>query len=269
MRKIHFLLLISAGSLLAIASCKKRLIPRPLEFCHISGVTVTVNGSPDTSFYQLTYDSEGRIIGLQSSGAVGASTKTYSYADTNLVVKTTSGGVVMTDSITLSSLGLMLVDVNRISSSPNWLTTYYYYSGSEVTSASLWYNGQTPVAGDYYGYTWNDGNLENFIPQDGLTSTTSTSYSYNSSPAAVGDYFSITQLLSAPAPTVRTTDQVDQYFQNYGTSSVGYSQYPNGRISGMTIITSGPAAFGYGAPDTVVYSYQYQCEFLVPILEKN
>jgi hypothetical protein len=268
MRKIHFLLLISAGSALAVASCKKKLVPRPLEFCHISAITVTQSGSPDTSFYQLSYDRDGRIIGLQSSGAVGSATKTYAYADTNLVVKTTSGGTVVTDSITLNNLGLMLVDVNRINSSPNWLTTYYYYSGSEVTSASLWYNGQTPGAGDYYGYTWNDGNLDAFIPQAGLTSTTSTSYSYNSSPAAVGDYFSVTQLLSAPAPTVMATDQVDEYFQNYGTSTVGYSQDLNGRISGMTIITSGPAMFGYGAPDTVVYSYQYQCEIPLPILEK-
>jgi hypothetical protein len=33
----------------------------------------------------------------------------------------------------------------------------------------------------------------------------------------------------------------------------------------MTIITSGPAEFGYGAPDTVNYSYKYACQLVSPV----
>jgi len=43
-------------------------------------------------------------------------------------------------------------------------------------------------------------------------------------------------------------------------SKVTYSSYPNGRISGMTIITTDIT--GQSAPDTVTYSYQYECQLL-------
>jgi len=230
---------------------------------------VAENGNPDTSFYHLTYDREGRLTGLQSSGGAGSGSKVYTYADTNLVVTTT--GSTTTDSVTLNSQGLMLVDVTRNSSNNYLLTTYYYYTGTEVIKADQCDGCETPPppGPSYWLYTWSNGNLQAFIPQANFTTTTSTTYGYNSSPAAVGDYFSIMQLLSAPAPTVRTTNQVDEFFQNYGTSTVTYSHYANGRLSGMTIITSGPAMFGYGAPDTVNYSYQYQCELAFPLLEKN
>ena len=188
------------------------------------------------------------------------------------MVKTT-GAAVTTDSVTLNSQGLMLVDVARNGSNALLKTTYYYYTGTEVDFAYVCAACEMPGLGpggpDEEQYNWTNGDLTAFIPQAGFTSTTSTTYSYNTSAAAIGDYFSITQLLSAPAPTVRTTNQVSGYFQNYGTSTVSYSHNASGRISGMTIITTGPAMFGYGAPDTVNYAYTYQCEVPFPVLEKN
>jgi hypothetical protein len=269
MRKIYSLFVPIVATVLLAPSCKKRL-PLPLEFCNISDVTVTQNGNPDTSFYHLTYDRDGRPTSLQSSGSGGSGSRTYKYADTNLVVITTGGGSTTTDSVTLNSQGLMLVDVTRNSSSTGWQTTYYAYTGTEVWVSNVCDNCETPpsqiVTPDSWTYTWSNGDMEDMSQQ---ITAAGTLYSYNSSPAAVGDYFSITQLLSAPAPTVMTTNQVDEFSQKYATSTVTYSHYPNGRISGMTIITSGPAMFGYGAPDTVNYSYQYQCEIATPILDKN
>lgn len=262
-------LLLTAG-VLVVASCKKRLIPLPLEFCNISDVTVTGNGNPDTSFYHITYDREGRPARIQSSGGNGSGTKTYTYADTDLVVIATGGGSMTTDSVTLNSDGLMLVDVTRYSSTTGWQTTYYAYNGTEVWVSNVCDNCETPpseiVTPNSWTYTWSNGNMTDMSQQ---ATAAGTLYSYNSSPAAIGDYFSITQLLFAPAPTIMTTNQVDEYSQKYATSTVTYSHYPNGRLSGMEVITSGPAMFGYGAPDTVNYSYQYQCEIDVPILEKN
>ncbi len=246
-------------------SCKKKIIPIPLEFCNISAVTVTQNGSQDTTFYQISYDRDGRPTNVQSTGGT-TGTRTYTYSDTNLVVRSTSGGV---DSVTLNSQGLMLVDVARNGSNALLQTTYYYYSGAEVDFAYVCSACEMPGLGPggpgEEQYNWTNGNLSAFIPQGGVTTTTSTTYSYNSSAAATGDYFSITQLLSAPAQTVRTTNQVNGYFQNYGTSTVTYSQDANGRISGMAIITSGPAEFGYGAPDTVNYAYKYACQLASPV----
>ena len=266
MRKINSLFALIVATILLAPSCKKRLIPLPLEFCNISGVAVTENGNPDTSFYHLTYDREGRLTGIQS----GSTTRIYTYADTNLVVSTTSGGSTTTDSVTQNSQGLMLVDVTRYSSSTSWQTTYYSYSGTEVWVSNICDNCENPpseiVTPSSWTYTWSNGDLQDMSQQ---ITAAGTLYSYNSSPAAVGDYFSITQLLSAPAPTVMTTNQVDEFSQKYATSAVTYSHYPNGRISGMTVITSGPSMFGYGAPDTVNYSYQYQCEIASPILDKN
>src|ERR1700722_12033408 len=103
MRKINSLFALIAATLLLAPSCKKRLIPLPLEFCNISEVTVTQNGSPDTTVYHLSYDREGRPAAIQSSGGGGSSSRTYTYADTNLVVRTTSGGSTTTDSVTLNS----------------------------------------------------------------------------------------------------------------------------------------------------------------------
>jgi len=279
MKKINFLSMPMAGLAIAgltiaglmISSCRKR-IPIPFEICHIG--TVTVIGSGDTSVYHLSYDNSGRPASLQatSSGGAGSSFRTYTYTDTNLVVKTT-GAAVTTDSVTLNSQGLMLVDVARNGSNALLQTTYYYYTGTEVDFAYVCAACEVPGLGpggpDEEQYNWTDGDLTAFIPQAGFTTTTSTTYSYNSSAAAIGDYFSITQLLSAPAPTVRTTNQVSGYFQNYGTSTVSYSHNASGRISGMTIITTGPAMFGYGAPDTVNYAYTYECEVPFPVLEKN
>ena len=270
MRKINFLFALFVAAVFLASSCKKKVIPLPLEFCNISEVTVVENGNPDTSFYHLTYDREGRLTGLQSSSDAGSSSRTYKYADTNLVVIETGGGSTTTDSVTLNSQGLMLVDVTRYSSSTSWQTTYYAYNGSEVWVSNICDNCETPpseiVTPSSWTYDWSNGDLQDMSQQ---ITAAGTLYSYNSSPAAVGDYFSITQLLSAPAPTVMTTNQVDEFSQKYATSTVTYSNYPNGRISGMTIITSGPAMFGYGAPDTVNYSYQYQCEIASPILDKN
>jgi hypothetical protein len=266
MRKINSLFILFVATVLLASSCKKKVIPLPLEFCNISEVTVTESGNPDTSFYHLTYDREGRLTGMQS----GSSSRTYKYADTNLVVIQTGGGSTTTDSVTLNSQGLMLVDVTRYSSGTSWQTTYYAYNGSEVWVSNVCDNCETPpseiVTPDSWTYEWSDGDLQDMSQQ---ATAAGTVYNYNSSPAAVGDYFSITQLLSAPAPTVTTTNQVDEFSQKYATSAVTYSHYANGRISGMTVITSGPAMFGYGAPDTVNYSYQYQCELAFPILEKN
>jgi hypothetical protein len=266
MRKINSLFALFVAAVLLASSCKKKVIPLPLEYCNISEVAVTESGNPDTSFYHLTYNREGLLTGMQS----GSNSRTYTYADTNLVVSTTGGGSTTTDSVTLNSQGLMLVDVTRYSSSTSWQTTYYSYSGTEVWVSNICDNCETPpsqiVTPSSWTYSWSNGDLQDMSQQ---ITAAGTLYSYNSSPAAVGDYFSITQLLSAPAPTVVTTNQVDGISQKYATSTVTYSHYPNGRISGMTVITSGPAMFGYGAPDTVNYSYQYQCEIASPILEKN
>jgi len=273
MKKTTSLFALALATVLLAPSCKKRLIPFPLEFCNISGVTVSQNGSTDTTVYHITYDREGRPTGVQSSSGAGSGSRIYTYADTNLVVTTTSGGSTTTDSVTLNSQGLMLVDVARNGSNALLKTTYYYYTGTEVDFAYVCAACEMPGLGpggpDEEQYNWTNGDLTAFIPQAGFTSTTSTTYSYNSSAAAIGDYFSITQLLSAPAPTVRTTNQVSGYFQNYGTSTVSYSHNASGRISGMTIITTGPAMFGYGAPDTVNYAYTYECEVPFPVLEKN
>jgi hypothetical protein len=270
MKKTTSLFALALATVLLAPSCKKRLIPLPLEFCNISGVTVSQNGSTDTTVYHITYDREGRPAGMQSSSGAGAGSRIYTYADTNLVVTTTGGGSTTTDSVTLNSQGLMLVDVTRYSSSTSWQTTYYAYNGTEVWVSNVCDNCETPpseiVTPDSWTYTWSNGDMEDMSQQ---ATAAGTVYNYNSSPAAVGDYFSITQLLSAPAPTIITTNQVDLYSQKYATSTVTYSHYPNGRISGMTIITSGPAMFGYGAPDTVNYSYQYQCALLSPLLDKN
>jgi YD repeat-containing protein len=270
MKKINPLFVLVVATVILAPSCKKRLIPLPLELCNISGVTVTESGNPDTTVYHITYDREGRPAAIQSTEGGSSSSRTYSYADTNLVVNTSSGGSTTTDSVTLNSQGLMLVDVTRYSSSTSWQTTYYAYNGTEVWVSNVCDNCETPpsqiVTPDSWTYTWSNGNLQDMSQE---ITAAGTLYGYNSSPAATGDYFSITQLLSAPAPTVVTTNQVDEYSQKYATSAVTYSNYPNGRISGMTIITSGPAMFGYGAPDTVNYSYQYQCEVSFPILDKN
>jgi hypothetical protein len=270
---VHFVAMagLMIAGILVISSCRKR-IPISAENCQIGTVTVTGNG--DTTVYHLSYDHSGRPASLQatSSEGAGSSSRTYAYADTNLVVKTTRAAVT-TDSVTLNSQGLMLVDVARNGSNALLQTTYYYYTGTEVDFAYVCAACEMPGLGpggpDEEQYNWTNGDLTAFIPQAGMTTTTSTTYSYNSSAAAVGDYFSITQLLSAPAPTVRTTNQVSAYFQNYGTSTVSYSHDASGRISGMSIITTGPAMFGYGAPDTVNYAYTYQCEVSFPVLEKN
>jgi hypothetical protein len=136
---------------------------------------------------------------------------------------------------------------------------------SEVMSAYDCLDCETPPSPGpaSFNYTWSNGNLDNVNPFN--NSTNSTGYGYNSQAAAVGDYFYITQLLNAPAATIRTTNQVNIYYQAYATSTVTYSQGANGRITGMTIITSGPAEFGYGAPDTVNYSYTYECQLASPI----
>jgi hypothetical protein len=240
-------------------SCNKKVFPIPLEVCNISAVTVTENGSPDTTFYQLGYDREGRLTHLQSTSGGITGARTYTYSDTNLVVQSTGGAV---DSVTLNSQGLMLVDISR---SAGLLTAYYTYVGNEVATAYDCIGCETPPGPgpvSFY-YTWSNGDLDNVHPFQ--NSTNSTGYGYDSLAAAVGDYFYITQLLDAPAPTVKATNQVNVYYQAYATSTVTYSKYPNGRISGMTIITSGPAEFGYGAPDTVNYTYQYACQLLSPI----
>src|ERR1700727_1293364 len=114
MKKINSLFMIMTGLMVAglvISSCRKR-VPIPFEPCRIG--TVTVIGNGDTTIYHLSYDNSGRPASLQatSSGGAGSSSRTYAYADTNLVVKTT-GAAVTTDSVTLNSQGLMLVDVAR------------------------------------------------------------------------------------------------------------------------------------------------------------
>lgn len=259
--------LLLAVGLLAVSSCKKKLILLPFELCNIVTVTVVDKGNPDTAVFHLEYDRGGRVTRIQSQSGAGTATRTYAYADTTIVVTETSGGSSVTDSVTLNSDGLMLIDVNRTSTSSNYLTTYYYYSGTEVVNASLWYNGQPPVAGDYYEYSWSLGNLQNFTPQGGLTTTTSYGYTYNSEPAAVGDYSFIMQLLNAPATTVRNTNQVISVQQFMTTTDVGYSHFANGRISGFTLTTS--SLLGDPPPDTVTYSYRYGCELPFLVSDKK
>jgi hypothetical protein len=251
MKKLNRLFVLLAAATAMMPSCTKRLIPHPLEFCNISTITVAENGNPDTAFLHLSYDRLGRITSLAS----GSSTRTYTYTtDTNVVVR--NGAT--TDSVTLNGSGLMTLNVNRVSGSTDYLDTYYYYSGTEVTSASLWYDGQFPGPGDYYSYNWDGGNLENWDPQAGLTSTGTYGYTYNSSPSATGDYFYVTQVLGTPWPVIKTTNQVATVQQYFKLSTVIYSNYPNGRISGMTVITTDIT--GQSAPDTVTYSYQYECQ---------
>ncbi len=258
MKKMNPPWLLLAVTLIAVSSCKKKLILFPFELCNIVTITAVENGNPDTAVYHLEYDHGGRVTGIQSKVGGGTATRTYAYADTTIVVTETSGGSTVTDSVTLNSDGLMLIDVNRNSTSSNYLTTYYYYSGTEVINASLWYNGQFPGPGDYYEYTWSVGNLDIFTPQAGATSTTSYGYTYNSVPAAVGDYSFLMQLLNAPATTVKNTDQVITVQQFMTTTDVTYSHFANGRISGLTLTTS--SLLGDPPPDTVTYSYQYGCE---------
>lgn len=262
MKKINPFFLLLVASIVVTPSCSKRSIPHLLEFCNITTVTVVESGNPDTAVFYLAYDRAGRVTSIQSGSGASAATRTYAYADTNAVVTTTGGGSTTTDSVTLNSDGLMLIDANSTSTSSNYLKTYYYYSGTEVVNASLWYNGQVPGPGDYYEYTWGSGNLQIFTPQGGATTTTSYSYTYNSIPAAIGDYSFIMQLLYAPAPTVRNTDQVTAVRQYIYTTNVTYSHYANGRISGLTLITT--SLGGDIPPDTLTYSYQYGCELRFP-----
>src|SRR5690349_11148102 len=83
-------------------SCKKNKDKKP--FCRIA--TITDAGTSNTVVYNITYNNDGKISTLTSSGSV-SSVKVFTYTGNTININTTFGsnGSTSRDSITLDSRG--------------------------------------------------------------------------------------------------------------------------------------------------------------------
>jgi len=256
MKKISRLyLLLFAGAVIA-PSCKKRRLPHPLSSCNITRVAIVERGSTDTLIYNVNYNQLGLVTSVQTGTGANLVLQSNSYADTNEVVTYSIGGSISaTNSVTLGSNGLMLDDIRRLPGSSDVQATTFFYSGTEVVGANILFDNVPPP--DINDYTWSAGNLTNFVPEANISTTSAYFYTYNSDAAAMGDYHFITQLLTGPAPTIRTVNQVASVQQMFNLQTITYSHLADGRISGFTVIST--SLNGGSPPDTVDYTYQYAC----------
>jgi hypothetical protein len=236
MKKLHIILIVLVLSQLIVPSCSKKSSPAPT--CQIITI-LDQNGATSTS-YNITYNNQGQISTEQYSSGSTNTTKVFTYSGNTEMIATATGAATSTDSITLTSDGLMARDV--FTNSGGQTVTTYTFSGQEVQKSVTVANGGTPTT---TVFNFTNGDLTSFT--DGTNTTTVT---YNSKPTAAGDYWQVIQLVNYGAPFVKTTHQLAGISTGTMVTNVNYTYDNSGKVTALAA-TSGASIENI--------SYQYSC----------
>ncbi|HUB61206.1 MAG TPA: hypothetical protein VL978_10910 [Puia sp.] len=224
-------------SLSLVPACSKKS-GSPAQTCQI--ITVTDQLGTATTTYNITYNNSGQISTEQyASGGVNY-TRVFTYLGSTEMISTSDGTSTVTDSITLNSDGLIVSDYNTYSS--NVTVTTYTYSGTELQKEVQVQNGGTPSTTTF---TWTNGDVTGSSSGSG-----SSTYSYNTKASAVGDYWSIVQLINYGASFVKTAHQLTGYQVGTTVENVNYTYDNTGKITGLT---------GTSGSTVETIGYQYTC----------
>jgi hypothetical protein len=235
-----FLLLALTGIL---ASCKKDKDKKAT--CRIT--TVISSGSGNNTVYNITYNNDGKISTLNSSGSA-VTNKVFTYSGNTVNVNTTVGSNTFSsrDSITLDSKGRPVNIRNFFNESgTNWNNSSFEYNGDDllkyiVTSSSS-STSETVTA------TYLNGNMVN-LQTTGVSS--SVAY-FTDKKVQPGDYLEISNLIQFGLTVFPHKNLVKSVDSGGGSiTNFNYEFDADGQITKLTA-TSGSSVSNL--------TYQYQC----------
>jgi hypothetical protein len=237
MKKLHVILIVLVFSQLIAPSCSKKS-SGSTPACQI--ITIVDQLGTTTTTFNITYNNAGQISTEQYVNSGTNYNKVFTYISSTENITTNNGTTTTTDSITQNSDGLIESDYNQ--SGTTQTVSLYTYSGTELQKEVTTVNGGTPVTTTY---TWSNGN-----PVSSSDGTTTTTYTYNTKPTEVGDYFQIVQLLNYGGTFVKTANQLTGYSVGSTIENVNYTYDNTGKITALT---------GTSGSTVENITYQYSC----------
>ncbi|HXD78428.1 MAG TPA: hypothetical protein VN616_11510 [Puia sp.] len=211
------------------------------QACELARISIQRTG---TQTITLTYDEQGRIQAAETTDPGYPTTeKTYTYPGNMVIMNTSvSGKPGSADSVTLDSSGRVQTDHFTSLSGGSSYLLIYTFAGDQVQKLIEQDSSGTVISSETF--TWTGGNLVSVTTAIGGTSFTNT-YSYNSEPAAPGDYWSEYQLLNYPVPFIRTANRVTGISNINGTTTFRYAMDGTGKISKITASGANPETDSY------------------------
>jgi hypothetical protein len=226
----------------AIFSCKKNNDKK--AECRI--VTITASGSGDNTIYNLTYNNEGNISVLSTSGTSGT-TKVFNY-NGNTVIATSAnsnGDFQGRDSITLDAKRKPL-NIRSFSDEDgtNFTNSRFEYNGDDLLKIHTLSSGSTTP--ETQVATSVNGNMVSLT----ANSSTSTLEYFTDKKLQQGDFLNISNFIQYGLSIYPHKNLVKTIASGTNILNFNYEFNPDGTISRVTA-TSGTTV------STV--SYQYQC----------
>lgn len=225
---------------ITINSCSKSTDDKNAS-CRIVTV-IEVNGS-STSTHNLSYDNDGRLSTLSSTGGIN---KVFTYSGTTIIINSTNGGAFYSrDSITLNDKGR-----------PTNIRQYTNVAGTNWRNYALEYNGdqllkyqETTQAGGApttATFTTTNGNVTKAV-----TTSITVDFEYFTDKAVQrGDYLELSSLLQYGVNIYPHKNLIKSLNQGASITNFNYEMNDDGLIEKVTT-TSGSS--------TGSITYQYTC----------
>jgi hypothetical protein len=226
----------------AVASCKKNNDKK--ANCRI--VTLTQTSSSGTVIQNYTYNNEGRILTVNTSGANGGN-KVFTYLGNTVIAisSQSDGSFASRDSITLDAKRRPL-NIRQFFSEQGdrWANNSFEYNGDDLQKIHLVNESgtqqQTSVA------TMVNGNMVSLVNDDG----NSTLEYFTDKKVQQGDFLELSSFSQYGLSVYPHKNLVKTIASNSNIINFNYDFNTDGTISRVTATTGGTV---------VTISYQYQC----------
>jgi hypothetical protein len=245
--KVQFTCLVLFLALTGIlASCKKDKDDKK-PVCRIVRI---IDSGMRTNMYNITYNNDGRISTLHSSGA-SVTNKVFTYSGNTININTTVGSNTFSsrDSITLDNKRRP-VNIRSFfnESGTNWSNFSLEYNGDDLLKYTVTTSSSSPP--ETVTATYVNGNMVNL-----QTAGTSLTFEYFTDKLVQpGDYLEIANLIQYGATIYPHKNLVKSAISNGGAiTNFNYEFNTDGQITKLIATSSGSGS------SVNTLSYQYQC----------
>jgi hypothetical protein len=215
--------------------------------CRISSITETAGSTVRT--YTLTYNNDGRISTLNSTGSIQSS-KVFIYSGNTLIITTTtvsgSGTSTTRDSITFDDRKRPVNIRQYFPNSPQWINITLEYNGENLTRAHRITNASAVPETTIVTYD-NNGNAVRFESPSGIE----TMEYYTHEKVQPGDWLEVLTLMAYGVTVYPHQNLVKSYNNGTVTGNFSYEKNDDGLITKLTV-TGGPAV--------TTMTYAYECD---------
>lgn len=210
-------------------------------------ITITETGAGGTIIRNITYNNDGKISTLNSTGSL-VSNKVFTYSGNTLIINSTDGGGAFSsrDSVTLDSKGRP-VNIRQFydQSGTNWSNFSFEYNGNNLAKYHQT-SGSSSVPETYVA-TYSNGNMI------GLQSTSGniTLEYFTDKRVVPGDYLEVLSLVQYGVTVYPHKNLVKTISSSGSITNFNYEMNGDGQVAKVTA-TSGSSV--------TTLTYQYQCD---------